>query len=268
MEYRVMVEDGFSDFYFSTHCIDPFVDFHVHSHIEFLFLQKGNVSLFIDGKKYPMTEGHLAVILPYEAHRYETTQAVDCYLVACPPEYIPECKQILRSQYFAPPVVPYGDDVRGLVTALQKSLGSDRNAIESGRNGTMKKKALLYCSLHELLQSSTLCQRSSPEPDLYREAILYLSHHFTQNLELSTVAKNLGVSASHLGHILSSKSGLGFSELINSLRAYEARRLLQETDRPISQIAFDSGFGSIRNFNRVMQRFFHCLPKALRSNRP
>ncbi len=264
MEYRVMVEDGFSDFYFSTQCIDPFVYFHIHSHIEFLFLQKGNVSLLIDGKTYPMTEGHLAVILPYEAHRYEATQAVDCYILACPPEYIPECKQILRSQCFTPPVVPYGDDIRTLVEALKKSLGSQRKVFESNQNDTLKKKALLYCSLHELLQSSTLCPYSFPEPDLYREAISYLSHHYTQKLELSTVAKALGVSASRLGHILSSKSGLSFSDILNSLRAHEARRLLQETNHPVSQIAFDAGFGSIRNFNRIFRQQFHCLPKDLR----
>ena len=81
------------------------------------------------------------------------------------------------------------------------------------------------------------------------------------------MATALGVSTSHLSRILSGKGGLGFSNLLNSLRCYEAQRLLLQTDLSISQIAFEAGYGSIRNFNRVFQKYFHCLPKNLRAGR-
>ena len=54
-------------------------------------------------------------------------------------------------------------------------------------------------------------------------------------------------------------------QYINSLRMNDATRLLTQTDLPITQIASELGFGSIRNFNRVFLEHLGTSPKAYRS---
>ena len=55
--------------------------------------------------------------------------------------------------------------------------------------------------------------------------------------------------------------------LARSARAHLARRLLDDTDLPVTQIAFAAGFGSLRQFNRVCQEVFRESPSALRARR-
>jgi hypothetical protein len=46
-----------------------------------------------------------------------------------------------------------------------------------------------------------------------------------------------------------------------------ARRLLDETDLPIAQIAFAAGFASVRTMNATMRRIFRSPPSVLRARR-
>ena len=266
MLYETSLEQGFSDFYYSAHYRDHSSDPHIHSHMEFAFVLKGSLILSVNSREYTLSQGELAILLPYQVHSYRSAVSSECFLLACPTEYAPEFRQILRDRHFSPPVVPYAADTAALLPPMIALCGKG-SLTESGQESSFKKKALLYCALADLLRAAPLVAQSAPEPDLYRSAIAYISNHYTQKLELSTVARELGVSTAHLSRVLSSR-GLGFSSLLNSLRSYEARRLLLQTDLSISQIAFEAGYGSIRNFNRIFQKQFHCLPRELRKSAP
>jgi AraC family transcriptional regulator, regulatory protein of adaptative response / DNA-3-methyladenine glycosylase II len=77
----------------------------------------------------------------------------------------------------------------------------------------------------------------------------------------------LGVSARHLRRMFHEHLGLTPDELARSRRAHFARRLLDDTDLTMSDIAFASGFGSLRQFNRTMREVFRSSPYDLRQRR-
>ncbi|MCP4269429.1 MAG: helix-turn-helix transcriptional regulator [Candidatus Brocadiaceae bacterium] len=58
--------------------------------------------------------------------------------------------------------------------------------------------------------------------------------------------------------------GQTFKQYLNRLRLTEAQRLLRETDRQISEIAFAVGYNSVSHFNRVFKQFFSCTPREYR----
>jgi AraC family transcriptional regulator of adaptative response / DNA-3-methyladenine glycosylase II len=55
--------------------------------------------------------------------------------------------------------------------------------------------------------------------------------------------------------------------LARSARVHFARRLLDDTDLTVTEIAFAAGFGSLRQFNRACQEVFRESPRALRKRR-
>jgi AraC family transcriptional regulator of adaptative response / DNA-3-methyladenine glycosylase II len=55
--------------------------------------------------------------------------------------------------------------------------------------------------------------------------------------------------------------------LARSARAHFARRLLDDTDLSMLEIAIATGFGSLRQFNRACRETFHDSPRALRARR-
>jgi AraC family transcriptional regulator of adaptative response / DNA-3-methyladenine glycosylase II len=77
----------------------------------------------------------------------------------------------------------------------------------------------------------------------------------------------LGVSARHLRRLFSAHLGVTPDGLARSARTHFARRLLDETDLSVSEVAFAAGFGSVRQFNRACRDVFRLPPRELRARR-
>jgi AraC family transcriptional regulator, regulatory protein of adaptative response / DNA-3-methyladenine glycosylase II len=77
----------------------------------------------------------------------------------------------------------------------------------------------------------------------------------------------LGVSARHLRRLFIAELGVTPDGLARSARAHFARRLLDDTDLTVTEIAFAAGFGSLRQFNRVCREVFRASPSTLRARR-
>src|SRR5262249_37627929 len=77
----------------------------------------------------------------------------------------------------------------------------------------------------------------------------------------------LGISARHLRRLFGEHLGVTPDHLARSRRAHFARRLLDDTDFGIADIAFASGFGSVRQLNRACRDVFRAAPRELRARR-
>lgn len=81
------------------------------------------------------------------------------------------------------------------------------------------------------------------------------------------LARRLGYSPRHLTRLLTSELGAGPLALSRAHRAQTARMLLVGTDLPAADVAFSSGFASVRQFNDTVREVFGMTPLALRARR-
>ncbi len=79
------------------------------------------------------------------------------------------------------------------------------------------------------------------------------------------LAARLGYSSRQLNRILSQELGAGPLSLARASRAQTARTLLVSTSMKLADIAFASGFSSVRQFNETMVEVFAMTPTALRA---
>ncbi|NYE93815.1 AraC family transcriptional regulator of adaptative response / DNA-3-methyladenine glycosylase II [Psychromicrobium silvestre] len=82
---------------------------------------------------------------------------------------------------------------------------------------------------------------------------------------VNQLATQLGYSSRQLGRILRAELGAGPLALARAARAQTARTLLTSTGMKFSEIAFASGFASIRQFNETVQQVFDLSPSQLRA---
>ncbi|MBT2232009.1 AlkA N-terminal domain-containing protein [Nonomuraea sp. NEAU-A123] len=83
----------------------------------------------------------------------------------------------------------------------------------------------------------------------------------------AALAERVGLSPRHLRRLFVKHLGASPDQLARSRRAHFARRLLDDTDLTALDIAFASGFGSLRQFNRIMREVFRASPTELRARR-
>jgi AraC family transcriptional regulator, regulatory protein of adaptative response / DNA-3-methyladenine glycosylase II len=81
------------------------------------------------------------------------------------------------------------------------------------------------------------------------------------------LSARLGVSARHLRRLFNAHLGVTPDGLARSARVHFARRLLDDTDLTIGEVALAAGFGSLRQFNRACREVFRESPRMLRDRR-
>jgi AraC-like DNA-binding protein/ligand-binding sensor protein len=102
-----------------------------------------------------------------------------------------------------------------------------------------------------------------------KSQIVFLAESFIRNnidkkVALDEVARAAFTSKRNLTRVFCTETKLTVLDYINKLRIDKAGELLMDPKRKISSIAFDSGFGSVQQFNRVFRRYKKCTPRKWR----
>ena len=92
----------------------------------------------------------------------------------------------------------------------------------------------------------------------------YIETHLSQRLNVSELATLVHLSDSHFAR--ASKTSLGCSPhaYVIQQRIHFAKRLVLETDLPLSQVALESGLADQAHLSRLYRRFFGVTPSASR----
>jgi AraC family transcriptional regulator, regulatory protein of adaptative response / DNA-3-methyladenine glycosylase II len=104
-------------------------------------------------------------------------------------------------------------------------------------------------------------------PELVCRAVRLILDGALDGATEEQLSSRLGVSARHLRRLFTSHLGVTPDGLARSARAHFARRLLDDTDLSVLEIALTTGFGSLRQFNRACQEIFRASPRQLRAKR-
>ena len=95
-------------------------------------------------------------------------------------------------------------------------------------------------------------------------AIAGIEEHALSSAKVGELAASLGVSDRHLRRVTESELGVSPIELAQTQRLLLAKRLLGETNLSQTEIAFASGFGSVRRFNALFKTRYGLNPRSLR----
>jgi AraC family transcriptional regulator of adaptative response / DNA-3-methyladenine glycosylase II len=81
---------------------------------------------------------------------------------------------------------------------------------------------------------------------------------------LEAVAVRLGITDRHLRRAFGAEFGVSPVEFAQTQRLLLAKRLLTDTALPVTEVAFASGFGSLRRFNALFRQRYRLQPSQLR----
>lgn len=93
----------------------------------------------------------------------------------------------------------------------------------------------------------------------------FIEQHCDEEISLIKVAKAVNISPTHLSEKFKHVTGVNFVDYVARTRFDKARKLLADGDLRVSEIAFEVGFQSLSQFNRVFKKLSGKSPTAYRA---
>lgn len=100
-----------------------------------------------------------------------------------------------------------------------------------------------------------------------RRALRLINEGALDEASVGEFASRIGIGARHLGRLFLQHVGASPLAVAHTRRLHFAKRLLDESDLPMTQIALASGYGSLRRFNDAFQKAYGRPPRELRRER-
>jgi AraC-like DNA-binding protein len=110
-----------------------------------------------------------------------------------------------------------------------------------------------------------LSKLNSREGAKIDKALRYLNQTFQEPLTARDVCRHLHVSPATCNRLFQKSVGRSFKTALIEMRISHACRLLLETERPIVDIAYASGFTNLSNFNRRFKEMKGHTPRTYRN---
>ena len=121
---------------------------------------------------------------------------------------------------------------------------------------------ILHYVEQECIAESSAAAR--PRNETVEKICTYLAENYLQKFSLTEVAARFYISPYYLSRLFRRVTGQSIVDYINNRRIDAARRLLENTELSISDIAEQTGFASAAHFRRVFREVMDISPLQYR----
>ena len=229
---------------------------HIHPDLELIYLDQGSSIAHADYKEYLLEPGDLFLAFPNQVHYYLDQTSPRGLLFIFSPEQFKDLKEIFQNKIPKSPIVKKKDLPLDITVRL--SLIHDRIVSDSSYDN-ISAKGYLLAFLCEVLTRMELVPYKG-DHDSIKNILTYCSQNYTDQISLDSISRDLHLNKYYISHVFTERMHIRFTDFIISLRVEHACNLL-EKDCSITEVAFSSGFSSIRTFNRVFADSMKMSPR-------
>lgn len=234
---------------------------HFHKSFEVAYLTDGTAEFDVRGQTHSLTAGDFVMVLPFEEHAFRVPKGSHLGVTVFSADIAGSFSQAVAGMQGETAVFRCREPVRQFYESeAMAALPGPRVGISGGIPELLCRKAPLYAVCAEYLSAVPLCPRDR-NSDILSRVLDYIEQHFREDISAESVARALGYSARSLSDAFRDTLRIPFRTLLNQYRFEYANRLLANGNSRMTEVALESGFQSIRTFNRVFRELSGVTPR-------
>jgi AraC-like DNA-binding protein/ligand-binding sensor protein len=117
-----------------------------------------------------------------------------------------------------------------------------------------------------LVANELMIRSATAEPPAATRARVFIAEHLGEELSLEQVAQAAAMSPFYFCKVFKAATGLTFTDYVARARVEKTKQLLLNANVRISEAAYEAGFQSLSQFNRVFRRIEGQSPSGYRQH--
>ena len=236
---------------------------HWHDFYEFELILDGEGSIVCNDKTYPIKPNMISFVTPLDFHEIHMKSNIYEFCIQFTPASI--SKEILAMFQNVKNPVFYCSEEQTERTRLLFNLLRDN--IIPGNTGNEYNSHILESILISFKNEfETSHSEHEQSPTTIQKALLYIHSHFKENPKMADVAKMLYLNENYFCSLFKEHMGETYKDYLKKLKLDHAKKLILNTNVPLTQISLECGYSSHSNFNRDFRNFFGISPTEMRGN--
>lgn len=230
---------------------------HWHIECELVFCDYGSAKVTVGSEQYTLEKGHCLFIASGEVHNIQSVSDSVTSVIKIDQKFVETSFEGLI------PTCPL------IKTALPLEEIFDRLYAEITGNQpfcTVVCDSIILETLALLFRNCDMtARRTAAEGEKYKALLRHIEKCYAE-ITFEEAAEFMCYSKPYFSRYFSLITGMTFSSYLNIIRVAEAISMLKEGRLTVSEIAYASGFGTIRHFNRVFKTVTGFSPSELPEN--
>lgn len=226
---------------------------HLHQCFELIILLSGEMEVIVDSKQYLLKEKESILVFPNQIHSLASTKSEHVLCIFSP--HLVQAYSTKISNKI--PINNKFNPDEYLIKALEK--------LEIASSST-EKKGVLYSLCAQFDKTAEYCKKQKESEKLLYKIFSFVEENFSTDCSLSNLSKHIGYDYSYLSRYFKKAIGISFNSYVNHFRLSNACYVLENSNLPIIQCAFDSGFSSLRSFNRSFKQHLGVSPSQYKKD--
>lgn len=220
-------------------------EMHFHKNYELTYALEGEIECVIDNKPYTLKKGEFGLCLPYCIHSLKPKKNSRYFVIVFSEDFVHTFSKNVS-----------GLKALGFKFKCEKSIEEFilNNLINTTEISIYLMKSCLYAVCNEFKRSTEFIENK--ETRVIDKICTFIENNHTEDISLNDLAKLLGYDYNYVSRYFRSIFNMTFIDFLNIYRLQTALTLLENDDKSIIDVAFESGFKSVRNFN-------HCFKKMM-----
>lgn len=232
---------------------------HFHKNLEVVYCIEGRVECSVNGTFKTLEKQEFALFLSNEIHSMTPIGETVYWVGVFSEDHVNSFARSVFGKTGDTFIFKCSETVEKLIceNLIYKTNAADKYIM----------KACFYALCSEYLKSVTLIDRAQKSDLLMRSMTEYIANNFKENISLKSMADRIGYNYHYLSKVFRRIFEMSFPTFLNAYRADHAIGLLIEADMDVAEIAFESGFQSVRNFNEFFKKYTGMTPNEFRKNK-
>jgi AraC-like DNA-binding protein/ligand-binding sensor protein len=142
----------------------------------------------------------------------------------------------------------------------------ETRVLTKARYGAVLRLLSSFAHHLSLVSNELMIKQSSAEPPAVIKARAFIAANLGEALSLEQVARAANMSAFYFCKVFKAATGLTFTDYVARARVEQTKQLLLNPQVRVSEAAYEAGFQSLSQFNRVFRRIEGQAPSAYRDH--
>ena len=226
---------------------------HLHQCFEIIVVRSGRMQVTVHNKRLTLTKNQAVLLFPNQIHSLSSSES-EHVLCIFSPRLIQAYATKVHNKIPKNPIFTPDEYLIQALVNLENTASS------------AEKKGLLYSLCAQFDKTAEYDLLTAADENLLRKIFLFVEENFHKDCSLSDLAASTGYNYSYLSRYFRKATGLSFNFYVTHYRISHACYLMENTDAPIVDCAYNSGFSSLRSFNRSFLENLKLTPTQYRKN--